>query len=142
MPINIPNASLHSVAGPNALGLDPKNGDHVWMEYSLIWEDPASDSIAFAAAKNISTVVSNYAKTTYRGVKPTHYGGLGADDVDVLGDAGLEYQEYDPIFLNDAMYDQKPLQSYPVDNYARLLEAKARYDPHGFFTNRTGGYKL
>ncbi|KAL4971709.1 hypothetical protein BDW66DRAFT_164790 [Aspergillus desertorum] len=43
-----------------------------------------------------------------------------------------------PLFLNDASHDQNPLATY--GGYQKLKEIKARYDPDGFFSNRTGGW--
>lgn len=51
-------------------------------------------------------------------------------------------EEYNPTFLNDAMYDQKPLQSYGQSTYERLQSIQKKYDPSGFFLGRTGGFKF
>ncbi|KAL9106843.1 MAG: hypothetical protein Q9227_008176 [Pyrenula ochraceoflavens] len=129
LPRAIPAASV--AAGSNALGLDPENGDHVWMEYDILWLTAAGDSAAHAAAMNITASIDAYSKATYPGVKNTNY-----------NEGDVTYEEYNPIFMNDAMYDQQPLQSYPQGSYSRLLNAKKMYDPNGFFTDRTGGFKF
>ncbi|KAL2823546.1 hypothetical protein BDW59DRAFT_163124 [Aspergillus cavernicola] len=43
-----------------------------------------------------------------------------------------------PLFINDAMRDQNPLRTY--GGYERLKGIKAKYDPDGFFSERTGGW--
>ncbi|KAL5353046.1 hypothetical protein ACLOAV_001075 [Pseudogymnoascus australis] len=43
-----------------------------------------------------------------------------------------------PLFINDASVDQNPLETY--GGYETLKVAKAKYDPDGFFTSKTGGW--
>lgn len=43
-----------------------------------------------------------------------------------------------PLFINDASVDQNPLETY--GGYETLKVAKAKYDPDGFFANKTGGW--
>ncbi|KAK6850521.1 hypothetical protein PG987_000155 [Apiospora arundinis] len=43
-----------------------------------------------------------------------------------------------PLFLNEAAADQRPLSTFPT--YSRLQQIKRKYDPDGFFVNRTGGW--
>lgn len=81
-------------------------------------------------AMNITATIDQYAKETYPGVKNSHY---------KSGDLG---EGYKPIFLNDAMFDQKPLQSYPEGNYQRLKSTQKSVDPDGFFSGRQGGFKF
>ena len=81
-------------------------------------------------AVNITSSITAYAETTYKGVKNTNY---------QSGDVMTE--EYNPLYLNDAMYDQKPLQSYGQRNFDQLKSIQQKYDPSGFFPGRTGGFK-
>ena len=132
MPYVIPAASV--AAGGNALGMNPNEGDRMWMEYDVSWLTALGDDDAHSMAMNITATIDEYAMTTYAGVKNSHYNG---------GDGGdLEDAEYRPIFLNDAMYDQMPLQSYEGDNYDRLKSIQKSVDPDGFFATRTGGFKF
>lgn len=49
----------------------------------------------------------------------------------------------DLIYLNDASDDQKPFQSIPPANLARLKTIRKKYDPTLVFRNlNNGGYKL
>jgi hypothetical protein len=129
MPYIIPQQSV--AAGGNALGMKPSDGDRMWMEYDVSWLTALGDNDAHAMAMNITATIDEYAKTTYAGVASSHY---------QSGD--LEEAEYDPIFLNDAMYDQLPLQSYENNAYARLKSIQKGVDPDGFFATRTGGFKF
>ncbi|GAW19493.1 hypothetical protein ANO14919_089800 [Xylariales sp. No.14919] len=45
-----------------------------------------------------------------------------------------------PFFLNEAHEDQNALRTF--SSYARLQQIKQRYDPDGFFANRTGGWSF
>jgi hypothetical protein len=131
MPHGIPAASQQMNPNGNILNLDPKAGDHVWMEYDISWLSSAADTVAHAVAMNITRSIDDYAEKKYAGVKNTNYR---------AGDVAVE--EYNPIFLNDAMYDQKPLQSYGHDTYDKLKSIQQKYDPAGFFPSRTGGFKF
>jgi hypothetical protein len=54
----------------------------------------------------------------------------------------VTWEEYTPTFLNDAMYDQLPLQSYGDVTYQKLKGIQEDYDPSGLFPTRTGGFKF
>lgn len=101
------------------------------MEYDISWLSSLADSVAHAVAMNITQSIDDYAEKKYNGVQNTNY-----QESDVMT------EEYNPTFLNDAMYDQKPLQSYGQDTYARLKSIQHKYDPTGFFLGRTGGFKF
>jgi hypothetical protein len=130
MPHGIPAASRQMNPSGNILGLDPKIGDHVWMEHDISWLSSLVDTVAHAVAMNIKQSIDDYAQKKYNGVKNTNY-----QEGDVMRG------EHNPTFLNDAMYDQKPLQSCQ-DTYARLKSIQHKYDPTGFFLGRTGGFKF
>ncbi|KAF4625739.1 hypothetical protein G7Y89_g12424 [Cudoniella acicularis] len=129
MPFIIPGHSV--AAGGNALGMNPAEGDRMWMEYDISWLTAAGDDSAYSMARSITATIDEYVKTTYAGIPNTHYGS---------GD--LEVEEYNPIFMNDAMYDQKPLQSYENNGFAKLKAIQQSVDPSGLFPNRTGGFKF
>lgn len=133
MPYLIPAQSV--AAGGNALGMTPESGDHMWMEYDISWLTSLTDDLAHSMAMNITATVDEWAKANYGGIKSTNYKGP-------TDPAGLENDEYTAIFLNDAMYDQLPLQSYDNNGYARLTTIQKAIDPDGFFATRTGGFKL
>jgi hypothetical protein len=126
-----PSASQRMNPSGNILGLDPKFGDHVWMEYDISWLSALSDQAAFAVAMNITASIDAYAKAKYTGVRNTGY---------VAGE--LEEEEYNPTFLNDAMFDQQPLRSYGESTFERLGRIQKAYDPEGLFPRRTKGFKF
>ncbi len=45
-----------------------------------------------------------------------------------------------PLFINDASYDQNPLQTYST--FSRLQGIKRKYDPDNFFATKTGGWSF
>ncbi|TVY29461.1 putative FAD-linked oxidoreductase [Lachnellula hyalina] len=123
--------SAASVAsGGDAIQLDPRNGDRVWIDLVISWETAVGDDIAASAAEQITSDIDSYVRTTYAGVPNTRY-----------VEGNLTYEEYNPLFLNDAMYDQKPAQSYGNNSYERLRAIQKNVDPNGFFPTRTGGFK-
>jgi len=135
MPVTIPAASQYYNPIGNTLSLSPNFGDHIWMEYDISWTTSLEDDAAHALAMNITATIDAYAETTYAGVKSSNYkGGDGNRET-------LEEEEYNPTFLNDAMYDQTPLQSYGRSNYEKLKAIQKSVDPEGFFPGRTGGFK-
>lgn len=101
------------------------------MEYDISWLSGINDDLAHSMAMNITASIQNYAETRYAGVLNSNYRS---------GD--VTWEEYNPTFLNDAMYDQKPLQSYGQATYDRLKSIQKAYDPSGLFPTRTGGFKF
>jgi hypothetical protein len=89
--------------------------------------DEESNDIARSWTSNIEQyILENYATTVnthYEGNNPT------AD-------------KYKFRYMNDAMFDQKPLQSYGDDNYQRLKAIQKAYDPTGFFAKTTGVFEF
>jgi len=78
-------------------------------------------------AINITDAIDAYAQSTYAGVKNSNY------------QAGyVTWEEYDPTFMNDAMYDQDPLHSYGESTYERLKGIQQPVDPSRLFATRTG----
>lgn len=131
MPYAIPAASQKVNPMGNALGLSPEFGDHVWMEYDISWLTAPNDNLAHSMAMNITSSIDAYAQRKYAGVLNSHY-----------KSGNVMWEEYNPTFLNDAMYDQKPLQSYGQARYDRLKRIQKTYDPSGLFPTRTGGFKF
>lgn len=123
-------AAASAANGGDAVGLDPANGDRMWMEYTISWETALGDNIAHTMARNMTTDIGTYAKTHYAGVKNSHY---------KAGD--LMTEEYNPIFYNDAESDQDVLRSYGNTTYQRLKSIQRSVDPSGLFSTRTGGFK-
>lgn len=129
MPYIIPAQSV--AAGGNSLGMNPTEGDRMWMEYDISWLTALGDDSAHSMVMNITATIDEYVKTKYAGVASTHH-----------HSGSVEVEEFTPIFMNDAMYDQMPLQSYENDGYAKLKAIQENVDPTGFFPSRTGGFKF
>ena len=123
-------AAASVARGGDALDLDPGNGDRMWIILTISWETAAGDSTADAINTKLANDIAAYAKSRYPEVRNTRY-----------REGNLAYEEYNPIYSNDAMYDQTPYETYGDDSYAKLKAIQKKYDPHGFFPGRTGGFK-
>jgi hypothetical protein len=80
----------------------------------------------------------SYILETPPGMSQAEYDALQASFsqmVDSVGNAeGL------PLFINDASFDQDPLATFST--YSELRQIKAKYDPDGFFAQKTGGWSF
>jgi hypothetical protein len=123
-------ATASVAAGGDALALDPNNGDRLWIDLSVSWLTKTVDLVADAIIIKLGSDIESYSKRTYPGVPNTRY---------VSG--GLAYAEYNPLYSNDAMFDQRPYQTHGGNFYARLKAIQKKVDPNGFFPKRTGGFK-
>ncbi|RFU29823.1 hypothetical protein B7463_g6515, partial [Scytalidium lignicola] len=130
-PLSVRIQKASQAQGGNALGLDPANGDRVWIENDFMWLNSLCDDSCPEYSREVSDQLLAYQKATYPGVPPTNY---------QSGD--IEFTNYNPIFMNDAAPYQDVYASYGWKNLAKLKAVKAVYDPNGFFTNRQGGFKL
>lgn len=130
VPTMLANASISNPNGVNLLGLDPKYGDKVFLEYDVSWLLSLTDQKAAAAITNLTGAAQDYGRSKYSNVRPTHY-----------QSGGLE-TGYNPLFMNDAMFNQDPLKSYGSATYSRLQQIQRRRDPKGFLSKRQGGFKL
>ncbi|KAM3414235.1 hypothetical protein BST61_g10892 [Cercospora zeina] len=130
IPHQLANNSVNNPSGVNLIGLDPSYGDKVFLEYDVSWLSGLTDQRAAAAITNLTQAVQDYGQSRYANVQPTNYRS---------GD--LEWG-YRPLFMNDAMFNQDPLKSYPAESYARLQQIQQERDPNGFFSRRTGGFKV
>ncbi|PHH88798.1 hypothetical protein CDD83_7047 [Cordyceps sp. RAO-2017] len=123
-------ASLDA-GGGNALGLVPEHGDRVWMEYDMAWANPLCDTKCPSFFRDTIDSARAIHENKYAGIAPTNY-----------AEGDLSFLSYNPLFMNDAMADQKVLQSYGEDNYQRLKAIHQKYDPDDFFSTRQGGFKF
>ncbi|KAK0127640.1 hypothetical protein ONS96_007164 [Cadophora gregata f. sp. sojae] len=131
VPNAIPAASARVNPLGNILGLSPDNGDHMWMAVTVSWLTKLGDTDAYRVATEIMDNVVKYTKQTYPGLQGSNF------------KTGLADDGYQPrTFMNDAMADQKVLQGYGNDTYARLKSVQKTYDQIGFFPSRTNGFKL
>ncbi|PMD47417.1 FAD-binding domain-containing protein [Hyaloscypha variabilis F] len=129
-PLQALTAAAAVAAGGDVLGLDPGNGDRNWLIFTISWETAAGDAVADSLATILANDVVNHSKTHYAGVRNTRY-----------KEGNLSYEEYDPIYSNDAMYSQSPYSTFAGNNYARLKAIQKKYDPNRFLATRTGGFK-
>ncbi|UNI20885.1 hypothetical protein JDV02_006934 [Purpureocillium takamizusanense] len=130
MPRGIVKAS-RDTGGPNALSMEPEQGDRVWVEYDVAWLSPLCDQRCPKSFETLVQSVHDLHVENYSGIPPTNY---KEGDVDFIS--------YNPIFMNDAMHGQDVLRSYGNATYDRLKATHEAYDPEGFFAERQGGFKF
>lgn len=72
-PLSAVIAQASQTQGGNALGLDPANGDRVWVEYDLLWLNQLCDQKCPSFQANVANMLDEYSKSKYSGVAPTNY---------------------------------------------------------------------
>ncbi|KAJ5689047.1 hypothetical protein N7462_003439 [Penicillium macrosclerotiorum] len=80
----------------------------------------------------------NYLITTPIGMSEPDYEAVQASYRDMV--ASTTNAEGLPLFINDANYDQNPLQTFST--FSKLQEIKKKYDPENFFAEKTGGWSF
>ncbi|KAI1292600.1 hypothetical protein F5Y03DRAFT_18883 [Xylaria venustula] len=81
---------------------------------------------------------AEYTLTTPDLITTTKYNEIQASFRDLV--AGTPNAEGLPFFLNEAHADQDALKSFTT--YPYLQQVKAKYDPDGFFSSKTGGWSF
>lgn len=102
----------------------------MWIGYTISWLTNISDSTAYAISRKLSSDLEAFVQANYAGELSTH------EEVGGEKGAGNEF-----VYLNDAMDDQRPLESYGRENFERLKSIQRRYDPEEVLQSRTGGFK-
>jgi hypothetical protein len=131
VPHQLIQASAKSPSGGNRLGMLPETGDHIFTEYDLSWLLPTSDTLPAKYTEEVTQPVADYQRAKYSNTAPTNY-----------KSGNLSFTNFNPIFMNDAMYNQDPLQSYGEETYNRLAQIQKQVDPLGLFSKRTKGWKF
>lgn len=72
MPRMIAQASKDRHGG-NALGVNPDNGDRVWIEYDVAWANPLCDSVCVDWLKSAVQDAHDLHVKKYSGIYPTNY---------------------------------------------------------------------
>lgn len=130
-PHQIPAASLVTNPAGNPMNLSAADGDKMWMGFTISWLTNVSDSTAYDISKTLSTNLEAFVQENYAGDLSTN------EEPGTQGKgAGNEF-----VYLNDAMGDQRPLESYGEGNYQKLKSIQRRYDPEGVLQSKTGGFK-
>ncbi|KAJ5701804.1 hypothetical protein N7488_009352 [Penicillium malachiteum] len=80
----------------------------------------------------------NYLITTPSGMSDADYDAVQASYRDMVKETGNA--EGLPLFINDATYDQNPLQTFST--FSKLQEIKKKYDPDSFFADYTGRWSF
>ncbi|PYH89375.1 FAD-binding domain-containing protein [Aspergillus ellipticus CBS 707.79] len=129
-PVSVRIARASQERGGNTLGLDPANGDRIWVENDLIWINPACDNDCPQYLREVGDTIKTSFDSNLKGTKPTNY---------QSGD--VNFVSLNPLFMNDAGYYQDVYDSYGAANKARLENIAKAYDPNGFMF-RQGGWNF
>ncbi|CAE6515128.1 unnamed protein product [Rhizoctonia solani] len=116
-PISNSMISASQKKGGNVLGLEPAEDPLMVVSYQSTWERPEDDDQVYAAIDQLLTTSTNIAKSQGR------------------------LEPY--IYLNYAGSDQKPIESYGLDQVDYLRKVQAKYDPDRVFEKLSrGGFKI
>ena len=131
VPHQLAEASIKNPSGANLLGLDPNHGDKVFMEYTASYTTGKIDQSAIGHLTRLVDTGLSKVQENFAGLEPTNY---------KAGD--LKAASYQPLFMNDAMFNQDVFASYGSANHDKLVQIQRERDPKGFFAKRTGGFKV
>ncbi|RDA86080.1 hypothetical protein CP532_1136, partial [Ophiocordyceps camponoti-leonardi (nom. inval.)] len=130
--------SIAQIGGTNALSMDPRQGDRLWIFSFVAWTSTFCNDRCPAILKEVSDSMLELHKREYAGIRPTNY--VEGDDNSIEGEDNSI--RYNPIFMNQASHDQRVLQSYGDATYQRLKAIHKAYDPQGLFSKRQGGFRF
>ncbi|OKL58043.1 hypothetical protein UA08_06829 [Talaromyces atroroseus] len=100
--------------GGNALGLSPVDGNLILLNLSFMWDDIADDNLILDILGTITNKSIAYAKEN------------------------CLYKEY--LYMNYASQYQAVLPSYGTENFNKLKDVSAKYDPFQVFQKLQPGY--
>jgi hypothetical protein len=72
-PLSVRVARASTDQGGNALGLDPANGDRIWVENNLFWINPVCNDACPAYLREIADQAMLNFNSRFEGEKPTNY---------------------------------------------------------------------
>lgn len=129
LPVAIAHASKS--ASGNVLGLSPEDGDRMWIDYNVIWDDSSTDADSYTFARDIVNSEEAYVLSFHTDLQNTNR--------EPDGQAGL-LERISPLLMNNAQPDQPVLQRYGFQTYDWLRKIQRKYDPEGLWF-REGGFK-
>ena len=72
-PISKLIAEASQAQGGNALGLDPKHGDRIWIENNLLWTGDLCNDNCPGYSENVMGKIVDFSKSEFNGIPPTNY---------------------------------------------------------------------
>jgi hypothetical protein len=108
------------------MGLTATDGARSIIELTYVWNSAKDNEEVWKTARTITEGVEKALAARMQKVRQA------------VPVTGQKVETYLPLFLNDVMFDQKPIQSYK--NYDAFAALQRSADPGGFF-KRPGGYK-
>jgi hypothetical protein len=112
----------------NAMGLSASDGPRFMIEMTYIANGQATDQGVWTAGRSVVTSIDKAMKTLIEKVR-------------VLGTSATGVEQYNPLFLNDAAFDQDVYSTYK--DFKKFKELQKQVDPMGLWSGqRTGGFKF
>ncbi|KAF9773987.1 hypothetical protein IL306_008085 [Fusarium sp. DS 682] len=106
--------------GGNAIGFTANDPDRVLLEIQCAWVEKRYDDPVRQFSKDLTAWIEDKLP-------------------EWIEKNGGDANEYLPLFMNDAMYDQNVTGTYK--DYARFKELQREADPEGVLRERMGGFK-
>jgi hypothetical protein len=125
--------------GGNAMGLKKTDGPRFIIEVAYIWMFAQDDEIVEQISRRITNEVGmarDIAVSRFQQGQDIRHGNETHVE---LKRVNRKVELYNPHFLNDAMFDQKVLQSY--DEYTKFARLQREVDPTGYWRKNVGGFK-
>lgn len=72
-PVSKGIAEASQAQGGNALGLDPKHGDRIWIENNFLWANQNCNEECPDLSREVSDDIEKYHRANYADVPPTNY---------------------------------------------------------------------
>jgi hypothetical protein len=109
--------------GGNAMGLTANDKDRFILEIAGIYNKSEDDDLVLAMGKEFTDALNKQ---------------LGPLKTQAKA-AGVEIEDYLPLFMNDAGPDQDVMATYK--DVAKFKALQRSVDPNGLWSKRAGGYK-
>jgi hypothetical protein len=113
--------------GGNAMGIKGSDGPRVILEITGLWQNADDDTKMPRLAQEFTEKILKRLQE----LKKTGVAGASG--------AAFKYEEYNPLFMNDAAIDQDVFASYR--DQRKFAAVQKSVDAKGFFSKRAGGFK-
>jgi hypothetical protein len=126
--------------GGTPMNFKEELGDHIIIEMDISWTKGRFDKQIYDAGTGITAQIDSLYQTKFKGQKATNMKQLSVLDQSPISNTTAVNDGYLPIFANDATWDQGVYRSYK--DYEKLGQIQKKYDPNGFFSKRTNGWRF
>jgi hypothetical protein len=112
----------------NAMGLSANDSPRFMIEMTYVANGQATDQGVWTAGRNVVSDIDKAMKTLSAKIK-------------MAGSPTAAVEQYNPLFLNDAAFDQDVYSTYK--DFKKFKDLQRQVDPNGLWSGqRTGGFKF